>query len=90
MIISVTQVMVTPLLAPTLLALFIPRLGVNTIWATVGICFPLGLIAKFTDLLSGSWLADTTVTGVILPLLVIAVMVLISSCEAPGWRAIAT
>ncbi|MGB0258237.1 MAG: sodium:solute symporter family transporter, partial [Coraliomargarita sp.] len=64
MIISVTQVMVTPLLAPTLLALFIPRLGVNTIWATVGICFPLGLIAKFTDLLAGSWLADTTVTGV--------------------------
>ncbi len=88
MIISVTQVMVTPLLAPTLLALFIPRLGVNTIWATVGICFPLGMIAKFTNLLEGSWLADTTVTGVILPLLVIAVMVLISSREAPGWRAI--
>lgn len=89
MIISVTQVMVTPLLAPTLLALFIPRLGVNTIWATVGICFPLGLIAKFTDLLAGSWLADTTVTGVILPLIVIAVMLLISKREAPGWRAIA-
>lgn len=88
MIISVTQVMVTPLLAPTLLALFIPRLGVHTIWATVGICFPLGMIAKFTNLLEGSWLADTTVTGVILPLLVIAVMVLISSREAPGWRAI--
>jgi Na+/proline symporter len=87
MIISVTQVMVTPLLAPTLLALFIPRLGVGTIWATVGLCFPLGLIAKFTNLLAGSWLADSTVTGVILPLLVIAVMVLISSREALGWSA---
>ena len=42
MIIAVTQVMVTPLLAPTLLALFLPRLGVATIWATVGICFPWG------------------------------------------------
>lgn len=89
MIISVTQVMVTPLLAPTLLALFIPRLGVSTIWATVGLCFPLGMIAKFSKLLEGSWLADTTVTGVILPLIVIAVMVLLSSREAPGWSAIA-
>jgi solute:Na+ symporter, SSS family len=88
MIVAVTQVMVTPLLAPTLLALFIPRLGVGTIWATVGLCFPLGLIAKFTNLLAGSWLADSTVTGVILPLIVIAVMVLISGREAPGWSAI--
>jgi SSS family solute:Na+ symporter len=88
MIVAVTQVMVTPLLAPTLLALFIPRLGVGTIWATVGLCFPLGLIAKFTNLLEGTWLADSTVTGVILPLIVIAVMVLISGREAPGWSAI--
>jgi len=88
MIISVTQVMVTPLLAPTLLALFIPRLGVNTIWATVGICFPLGLVAEFTGLLTGTWLADSTFTGVILPLIVIAVMVLLSRREAPGWSAI--
>lgn len=88
MIISVTQVMVTPLLAPTLLALFIPRLGVSTIWATVGVCFPLGLLAKFSDVLAGTWLADSTVTGVILPLIIIAVMVLISRREAPGWSTI--
>ncbi len=88
MIVAVTQVMVTPLLAPTLLALFIPRLGVGTIWATVGLCFPLGLLAKFSKILEGTWLADSTVTGVILPLIVIAVMVLLSGREAPGWSAI--
>ncbi|HCC20788.1 MAG TPA: Na+:solute symporter [Verrucomicrobiales bacterium] len=88
MIISVTQVMVTPLLAPALLALFFRRLGTNTIWATVGICFPLGLLATFTEALDGTWIANKTFTGVILPLLVIAVMLLISKREALGWRTI--
>ncbi len=88
MIIFVAQVMVTPLLAPTLLALFIPRIGVKTIWATVGLCFPLGLLAKFTDLLAGTWMADTTFTGVFLPLIIIAVALLFCRREAPGWAAI--
>lgn len=85
-IIGVAQVMVTPLLAPTLLALFCPRLGVGTIWATVGICFPLGMLATFTDVLKGTWIADSTVTGVILPLLIIGAMLLFAKREAPGWR----
>tara|TARA_Y100000588_G_scaffold362851_1_gene424951 strand:- start:3860 stop:5599 length:1740 start_codon:yes stop_codon:yes gene_type:complete len=88
MIITITQLMVTPLLAPTLLALFVPRLGISTVWATIGLCFPLGLLAKFTDILTDTWLADITVTGVILPLVVIAVMVLFSRKEAPGWSVI--
>jgi Na+/proline symporter len=88
MIIGVTQVMVTPLLAPALLALFIPRLGTRTIWATVGICFPLGLLTKFTDVLAGSWMADSTFTGVFLPLIVIAATLLFSRKEAPGWAKI--
>jgi Na+/proline symporter len=88
LIISVTQVMVTPLLAPTLVALFCRRLGIATIWATVGICFPLGLISTFTGALTGTWMADSTFTGVILPLLVILVMLLISKSEAPGWQVI--
>jgi Na+/proline symporter len=88
LIIAVTQVMVTPLLAPTLLALFFRRLGLATIWATVGICFPLGLLATFTKVLDGTWIANPTFTGVILPLLVIGVMLLLSRREAPGWQAI--
>lgn len=88
LIIAVTQVMVAPLLAPTLLALFFRRLGLATIWATVGICFPLGLLATLTDVLNGTWLANPTFTGVILPLLVIGVMLILSKQEASGWRAI--
>ena len=88
MIIGVTELMVTPLLAPTLLALFIPRLGIRTIWATVGICFPLGLLAKFTGLLQGTWIANTTFTGVFLPLIVIGLMALFCRREVPGWAAI--
>ena len=88
MIIGVTELMVTPLLAPTLLALFIPRLGIRTIWATIGICFPLGLLAKFTDLLQGTWIANTTFTGVFLPLIVIGIMALFCRREVPGWAAI--
>jgi hypothetical protein len=80
--------MVTPLLAPALFALFVPRLGSATIWATVGICFPLGVLAKFTDVLAGSWMADSTFTGVFLPLIVIVVTLLFSRREAPGWATI--
>jgi Na+/proline symporter len=88
LIIAVTQVMVAPLLAPTLLALYCRRLGLATIWATVGICFPLGLLATLTGVLEGTWLANPTFTGVILPLLVIGVMWLFSKSEAPGWQTI--
>jgi len=88
LVISITQLMVTPLLAPTLLALFIPRLGIKTIWATVGFCFPLGLIGKFTPAAQGTWLADTTVVGVILPLIVIGITCLLDRREAPGWAGI--
>jgi len=88
LIIAVTQVMVTPLLAPTLVALFCRRLGTAAIWATVGICSPLGIISLFTDVLNGTWMANATFTGVILPLLVIGVMLLLSKREAPGWQVI--
>ena len=88
LIISVTQVMVTPLLAPTLLALFIPQLGIRTIWVTVGICFPLGLLSKFSDSLAGTWIADSTFVGVFLPLLIIGVMALANRSEVRGWGAI--
>ena len=87
-IIAATQVMVTPLLAPTLLALFLRKLNMNTIWATVGICFPLGLLAKFTTVLEGTIMSDSTFTGVILPLVIVGVMSLISRKEAAGWKTI--
>ncbi|MDQ8192293.1 sodium:solute symporter family transporter [Roseibacillus persicicus] len=88
LIISVTQIMVTPLLAPTLFALFFRNLGMSAIWATVGLCFPLGLLTKFTSVGEGTIIADGTFTGVILPLLVIAALLLLQKKEAPGWKKI--
>jgi solute:Na+ symporter, SSS family len=87
-IITVTEIMVTPLLAPTLFALFFRNLGLRAIWATVGICFPLGLLAKFTGALSGLWIADTTFIGVILPMLIVGFMILVFRGEDPGWARI--
>ncbi len=71
LIISVTELMVTPLLAPVLAALFFRRIGARAIWWTVGVCFPLGLVVRFTDWLAGTPLANPTFTGVVLPLLVV-------------------
>lgn len=78
LIIGVTQVMVTPLLAPSLLALFIPKLDARAIWITVGVCFPLGLISQFTNWLDGSIFSSVTVTGVILPIVLTLLTAFIS------------
>ncbi|HKK19794.1 MAG TPA: hypothetical protein VJ952_14025, partial [Opitutales bacterium] len=75
-IISITQVMVTPLLAPTLASLFFRKIGSSSIWITVGVCFPLGVMTKFTDWLEGTPFQDATVTGVILPLLIVGLCIL--------------
>jgi len=82
LIISVTELMVTPLLAPVLVALFVPRLGASAIWITVGVCFPLGLVVRFTDWIAGTPLANTTVTGVILPLAILGVLIRLAPARA--------
>lgn len=71
-IIGVTEVMVVPLLAPALAGLFFSKIRATVIWITVGICFPLGLIAKFSPWIGDSWLGNTTVTGVLLPVVITA------------------
>jgi hypothetical protein len=43
------------------------------------------LLATFTEVLAGTWMADTTFTGVFLPLIVILVIMLFSRKEASGW-----
>ena len=85
LIIAVTQVMVTPLLAPTLASLFFRKVNASTIWITVGICFPLGLLAQFTDFLKKTPLQDTTVTSVILPLVIVAGCIVLGRKKAPEW-----
>lgn len=85
LIIAVTQIMVTPLLAPTLASLFFRRIGTSSIWITVGICFPLGLLTQFTDLLRATPFQNTTVTGVLLPLLIVGACILFGRQLAPEW-----
>jgi Na+/proline symporter len=89
LIIGVTEMMVTPLLAPTMLALFCRRLGAGAIWWTVGICFPLGVLGKFHPALADTLLANSTLTGVLLPLLIVGCFLLFARREAPGWASIA-
>jgi Na+/proline symporter len=90
LIIGVTELMVTPLLAPTLLALFCRRLGAGAIWWTVGTCFPLGVLGKFHPTLAGTLLANTTLTGVVLPMAIVGCFLIFARREAPGWASVAS
>lgn len=84
-IISIAELMVTPILAPTLFALFFKKLDANAIWITVGICFPLGLMGRFMPSLQDTVIGNTTFTGVILPMLIVGGLAFVSRREAPGW-----
>jgi Na+/proline symporter len=87
-IISITEVMVVPLLAPILIGLLSNRVNTGALWTTAGICIPLGLAVQFgwiapnpaSDI--GKWLAEQskTIIGVILPMTI----VLIAHLKARG------
>lgn len=78
-IISVTEVMVVPLLAPILFGLLSNRINTGTLWTAAGICIPLGLafhfgwIATDTSTPFGNWLKNQSMTliGVVLPLIIV-------------------
>ncbi len=54
-ILSITSLIVGPLLAPSVWGLFSKRLSTNAVWTTGGICFTLGAIMKF-GLMKGGFL----------------------------------
>jgi SSS family transporter len=80
-IISVTEVMVVPLLAPILFGLLSNRINTGTLWITAGICIPLGLAFHFgwietdTSTPFGNWLKNQSMTliGVVLPLIIVMI-----------------
>lgn len=80
-IISITEVMVVPLLAPILIGLLSKRVNTGALWTTAGVCIPLGLAMQFGWITpdpsseTGKWLADQskTIIGVILPMLIVLV-----------------
>lgn len=80
-VISITEIMVVPLLAPVLFGLLSKRVNTGALWATAGICIPLGLamhfgwIAPAVSSGAGRSLKDQSMTiiGVILPLIILLV-----------------
>ncbi len=93
-IISITEIMVVPLLAPILLGLLSKRVNVGALWTTAGICIPLGLAMHFgwigpaPDTALGRWLKDQSMTiiGVVLPLLILLVAHLRSRGVDRHWK----
>jgi len=93
-IISITEMMVVPLLAPILLGLLSRRVNVAALWTTAGICIPLGLALHFgwltPDVSSGlgKWLKDQsmTIVGVVLPLLILFVFHIRSRGVDRHWK----
>jgi Na+/proline symporter len=86
-IISITELMVVPLLAPILIGLLSRKVNAGALWLTAGICIPLGLALHFKLIESpadgfGKWLFDQSKTfvGVVLPM----VIVLVSHLRARG------
>ncbi|MBT8037244.1 MAG: Na+:solute symporter [Verrucomicrobiae bacterium] len=87
-IISITELMVVPLLAPILIGLLSKRVNVGALWCTAGICIPLGLALHFGLIKApehsvvGQWLFNQSkvFVGVVLPV----VIVLIAHLRARG------
>ena len=83
-IVSVTELMVVALLAPTLWGLFSRCLPSYAIWITAAISFIAGILVRFV------YQADSTLmktfTGVILPVLVLVVLQKLSRNIAPGYQ----
>ena len=105
-IVSITSLMVGPLLAPTLWGLFSKRITIKAIWMTASISFALGVLCKM-GLAQGGWLVNenlqvladwmanngTTVDlliGVVVPLLVLSFMQVKSTTTADGWNKVAS
>jgi Na+/proline symporter len=92
-IISITEIMVVPLLAPILVGLLSKRVSARVLWTTAGICIPLGMAVHFGWFVpdhgsaTGKWLKDQSMTiiGVILPLLILLVSQLLARKEDVHW-----
>ena len=100
-VVSITSLMVGPLLAPTIWGLFTKNIDIKAIWTTVSISFVLGLITKL-GLADGGWLVGEAtqsisswimangmtvdlIIGVIVPIVVLIVMHQTKTSIAPGW-----
>ena len=80
-VISITELMVVPLLAPILIGLISKKVNTGALWTTAGICIPLGLALHFQlitpppDSAIGQWLfaQSKTFVGVVLPMAIVLI-----------------
>lgn len=100
-VVSITSLMVGPLLAPTIWGLFTKRVDIKAIWTTVVISFVLGVIFKLGLAADGFLISETTqsladwcnangktvdlIIGVIVPVIVLVVMDRMGKSVASGW-----
>ena len=95
-IISITELMVVPLLAPILIGLLSKKVNVSALWITAGICIPLGLLLHFKlitppqDSAVGQWFFDQSKTfvGVVLPMIIVLVSHLRARSVDGRWQQI--
>lgn len=85
-IVSVTELMVVALLAPTLWGLFSRRLKTSAVWVTAGVSFSAGVLARFVLQMDSTPMK--TFTGVVLPVLVLVIIQQLSRGIAPGHQRI--
>jgi SSS family transporter len=92
-IISITELMVVPLLAPILMGLLSKKVNAGALWLTAGICIPLGLALHFQLITSpsdgiGKWFFDQSKTfvGVVLPMIIVGIAHLRARGEDSRWK----
>ena len=93
-IISITELMVVPLLAPILLGLLSKRVSVAALWATACVCIPLGLALHFGWIPPpggdgpAQWLYNQSKTfvGVVLPILITLAAHFMARKEDKRWK----
>ena len=100
LIISITELMVVPLLAPALWGIFSRKIGGRAVWITGLSGFGLGLLVRYGFGADGflnhletlnSWVITNsntlkTLLGVIYPVAILTILELTSKGENPGWK----
>lgn len=89
-IVTITSLMVGPLLAPTIWGLFSRSVSQSAVWWTAGVCFVAGLVVRFIapDFFASYGKYPDVIVGVILPVAVLCGIQIYSKGISPGWEKI--
>lgn len=87
-IITITSLMVAPLLAPTIFGLFNRRIDQRAVWVSAAVCIVAGAVAKYLapGRLGLSGESTEILIGVMLPVAVLAVLAAVPRGPAAGWE----